>query len=75
MVSPFKEQRSQFVKENNGVEIYVYCSEIRGREDFHVDYYEKPLIDKKYAYEIDTTGKSVNESFNQIAKQLVWKNI
>jgi adenylylsulfate kinase-like enzyme len=75
MVSPFKEQRSQFVKENNGVEIYVYCSEIRGRENFHVDYYEKPIIDEKYAYEIDTTGKSVNESFNQIAKQLVWKNI
>ena len=39
MVSPFAEQRRNFIQENNGLEIFVYCNEIRGRENYHVDYY------------------------------------
>jgi adenylylsulfate kinase-like enzyme len=62
MVSPFAEQRRIFVEENNGIEIYVHCNELRGRENYHVDYYEKP-INHNNLIEIDTTLKSVQESF------------
>lgn len=69
MVSPFEEQRSSFVHEKEGVEIYVHCEEIRGRENYHVDYYEKPKENSK-AISINTTEKSVNQSFEEL-----WKNI
>lgn len=29
MVSPFSEQRSTFLEEENGMEIYIHCNEIR----------------------------------------------
>jgi adenylylsulfate kinase-like enzyme len=70
MVSPFAEQRSTFIKEENGMEIYVHCNEIRGRENFHVDYYEKPT-NYDNAVEIDTTNKSVNQSFEELWKILL----
>jgi len=77
MVSPFAEQRKDFCNEVQGIEIFVECSEIRGRENFHIDYYEKP---KKMDYEvwlsfnnsfkIDTTNKTPNQSFKTLWKQL-----
>ncbi len=69
MVSPFAEQRSTFLKEENGMEIYVHCNEIRGREHFHIDYYEPP-VNYDNAVEIDTTNKSVEKSFEEL-----WKNL
>ena len=70
MVSPFSEQRSTFLEEENGMEIYVHCNEIRGREHFHVDYYEKPTnLDN--AVEIETTNKSVEQSFEELWKKLL----
>lgn len=69
MVSPFAEQRSTFLKEENGMEIYVHCNEIRGREHFHIDYYEPP-VNYENAVEIDTTNKSVEKSFEEL-----WKNL
>jgi adenylylsulfate kinase-like enzyme len=65
MVSPFQEQREFFKKLIKVYEVYVYCSEIRGREDFHVEYYEKPETD---FVPIDTTGKSIDESFENLIK-------
>jgi adenylylsulfate kinase-like enzyme len=70
MVSPFAEQRKNFIEENDGVEIYVYCDEIRGRENYHVDYYEKPVKSDK-TIEINTTNKSVNQSFEELWKILL----
>jgi len=67
MVSPFAEQRRKFIEENNGIEIYVYCNEIRGRENYHVDYYEKP-IESEISVSIDTTNKNVKQSFNELWK-------
>jgi adenylylsulfate kinase-like enzyme len=67
MVSPFAEQRKKFIEENNGIEIYVYCNEIRGRENYHVDYYEKP-IESKISVNLDTTNKNVKQSFNELWK-------
>ena len=67
MVSPFLEQREELKKKVSVCEVYVYCSEIRGREKFHVDYYEKP---QDSFISIDTTGKSVEESFSILLKNL-----
>ena len=67
MVSPFAEQRRKFIEENNGIEIYVYCNEIRGRENYHVDYYEKP-IESEISVNLDTTNKNVKQSFNELWK-------
>ena len=69
MVSPFAEQRRVFIEEENGIEIYVHCNEIRGREHFHIDYYESP-VNYDNAVEIDTTNKSVEQSFEEL-----WKNL
>jgi len=77
MVSPFAEQRKDFCKEVNGLEIYIECNEIRGREHFHVDYYQKPTstasevwIEGKNIITIDTTNKTPNQSFKTLWKQL-----
>lgn len=69
MVSPFAEQRKEFIEEQKGIEIYVHCNEIRGREQFHVDYYEQPT-NYKNMVEIDTTNKSVEQSFSELWKKL-----
>lgn len=66
MVSPFAAQRNKFCVENNGVEIYVHCTEERGREAYHVEYYEKPIIDDVTAFSVDTTGLITNQSFTNL---------
>ena len=45
------------------VEVYLFTSEIRGRENFFVKDYEKPL---KNFIEIDTTHQTEQESLNKI---------
>lgn len=70
MVSPFALQRRFFIEEYNGIEIFVHCSEERGRENFHVDYYEPPLIDFKHGIEVDTTNNTKLQSFNLLIKNL-----
>lgn len=63
MVSPFREQREYLKKIIDVYEVYVYCNEERGRENFHVEYYEKPEVD---FFPIDTTGKTIEESFEKL---------
>jgi len=71
MVSPFSNQRSQIVKELNGVEIFVECIEERGREQFHVDYFEEPSYTNNYqSISINTSYKKDEESF-----KLLWKKL
>ena len=70
MVSPFAEQRKEFIEQEDGIEIYVHCNEIRGRENFHIDYY-KPPINYDNAVEIDTTNKNVKQSFEELWKKLL----
>jgi adenylylsulfate kinase len=71
MVSPFSEQRKQIVKELNGVEIFVECIEERGREQFHVDYFEQPSYTNNYqSLSINTSYKKDEESF-----ELLWKKL
>lgn len=65
LVSPYKDQRETFKKENNMIEILVKTDEIRGREGFHVKEYNPPTDDY---IELDTTNKRVDESFIELIK-------
>jgi hypothetical protein len=72
MVSPFAKQRADIVKELNGVEILVECIEIRGREQFHVDYFEQPLYTNNYnSININTSFKTDEQSFETLWKRLL----
>lgn len=67
MVSPFRDQRYDFCHLWNGVEIYVHCSEKRGREQFFVDYFEKPSpFRESSAIAINTTALHPEESFSNL---------
>jgi adenylylsulfate kinase-like enzyme len=69
LVSPYREQREQF-KQLLGdklIEVYVYTSNIRGREQYHVENYEAPL--NNYI-DIDTTDKTVEQSIAKIITSL-----
>ena len=67
LVSPFKDLRDEVKAKYNCLEIYVHCSEIRGREQFHVDYYEVP---NENFIAIDTTQKTVEHSFEELLNKL-----
>ena len=65
LVSPYKDQRDKF-KEKIGddlFEVYLFTSEIRGREDYFVKEYEPPT--EKYL-RLDTTKDTVEESVKKI---------
>ena len=65
LVSPYKDQREEF-KEKMGddiKEIYVHTTEIRGREIFHVENYQKPTTN---FIDIDTTNISIDDCINKI---------
>ena len=71
MVSPFAKQRSEIVKELNGIEIFVECIEERGREQYHVDYYEEPKYTVAHnSVNVNTSYKSDLESF-----EILWKKL
>ena len=69
LVSPYRDQRENF-KQKMGkdiVELYIHTNEIRGRESFHVEGYEKPL---ENFIDIDTTNKKVYDSLQEIRVKL-----
>jgi hypothetical protein len=61
--------REEFKKEFGSLitEVYVHCSDIRGREDYHAKDYEAPLTN---FLDIDTTNETPKESFNKILLHL-----
>ena len=65
LVSPYKDQRDKFKSKmgDNLIEVYLYTSEIRGREDFFVKDYQPPT--ENYL-DIDTTNISVDVCKNLI---------
>ena len=65
LVSPYRDQREDFKKMlgDNLVEIYVHTEEKRGREEFHVENYERPL---ENFIDIDTTIDDPEDSINKI---------
>jgi len=63
IVAPYRELREKFKEHNFVHEVFVHTTEIRGRENFFVSDYEKPLED---FLDIDTTNKSVEECVDEI---------
>lgn len=70
MVSPFAQQRERFINNQDGVEIFVKTKEVRGREHYHVDYFEKPDSSRKNVIVIDTTDSRDSESFARLYFEL-----
>ena len=68
LVSPFRDQREQFKIElgDNIIEIYVHTTEIRGRENFHVNY-EEPI---QNFIDCDTTNSREYNSFLELRRKL-----
>ncbi len=69
LVSPYLNMRESFKRDigDDLKEIYIYTEDIRGREHFHSNEYEKPT--ENYI-EVDTSGKNVEESFNYLKSML-----
>jgi adenylylsulfate kinase len=69
LVSPYRDQRELFKEKlgNDIKEIYVYTTDIRGRENYHVENYEPPLVN---FIDIDTTNEDQFTSFQKIRQQL-----
>jgi len=67
LVSPYKDQREEFKKNNNVVEIYVHTEDIRGRENYFVNNYEQPTHN---FIDLNTTNINVSASFNELLEKL-----
>jgi len=63
LVSPYRELREEFKSLGNITEMYIHTTEIRGREQFHVEDYEPPLSD---FINVDTTNQHPEQSLNTI---------
>jgi len=67
VVSPFLDLREELKEATEVTEIYLHTTNIRGRENFHVEDFEKPITNY---IDIDTTDvdeiTSMNELFNKI---------
>ena len=68
VVAPYKWLREEFKNRHNVNEIYVHTTEIRGREHYFVEDYEKP---EENFLEIDTTKVSVEVCILKISKEFI----
>jgi adenylylsulfate kinase-like enzyme len=69
LVSPYKDQRDLFKQDMGSSikEVYVHTSNIRGREQFHVQNYEAPT---ENFIDIDTTDRSELETLRELVQKL-----
>ena len=67
LVAPYRDIREELKAVANVTEVYVHTTETRGREEKHASDYEAPLTD---FIDIDTTGKSVEESLQEVIAAL-----
>ena len=67
LVAPYRDIREELKAADRVTEVYVHTTETRGREEKHASDYEPPLTD---FIDIDTTGKSVEESLNEVVAAL-----
>ena len=67
LVAPYRDIREELKAAADVTEVYVHTTETRGREEKHASDYEAPLTD---FIDIDTTGKSVEESLQEVIAAL-----
>ena len=67
VVSPFLDLREEFKLTADVVEIYVHTKNIRGRENYHVEYFEKP---ESNFIDIDTTDVDEITSVNELLEKI-----
>ena len=65
LVSPYRKIREELKAITEVCEIFVHTEEIRGREERHVENFEKPISN---FIDIDTTDLSLEESISKILK-------
>lgn len=70
VVSPFLDLREEFKLTADVIEIYIHTENIRGREKFHVENFEKP---KTNFIEIDTTDVDELTSINELLDKIQFK--
>ena len=63
VVAPYRDLRESLKSTNRVTEIYLYTAEIRGREDYFVKEYEKPLHN---FIELDTGKLSIHDCISKI---------
>ena len=68
VVAPYRWLREEFKGRHNVNEVYLHTTEIRGREHYFAEDYEKP---KENFLEIDTTGISVKACITKILKEFI----
>ena len=68
VIAPYKWLREEFKERHQVNEIYVHTTEIRGREHYFAEDYEKP--EKNYL-NIDTTDISVEDCLDKIVKEFM----
>lgn len=68
LVAPYREQRDHFRETHDVIEVYVHTTDIRGREEYHVDDYERP--DGDHYIDIDTTGELAVDSLRRLHRAL-----
>lgn len=71
VVSPYLDIREQFKLEADVTEIFVHTTNIRGRENFHVENYEYP---ESNFIDIDTTDVDELTSVNELLEKINLKN-
>ena len=67
LVSPYKDLRDELKSTSNVTEVYIHTTEVRGRESFHVENYEKPTEDY---ISIDTSGVSEFTSLGELITKI-----
>ena len=67
LVAPYRDIREELKAAADVTEVYVHTTETRGREEKHASDYEAPLTD---FIDIDTTGKSVEDSLQEVIAAL-----
>jgi adenylylsulfate kinase len=75
VVSPFLDLREELKLTADVIEVFVHTTDIRGRENFHVENYEFP---ETHYIDIDTTNvdelTSINELLDKIQQYKLEKN-
>lgn len=71
MVSPYLDLREELKKATEVTEIYLHTTEVRGREKFHVENYQKPI---KNFIDIDTTNVDELTTLNELLNKIEAKN-